>query len=109
MPQNASFIMIPQGPILNFLTDHSSHGWYYDLIPPTILSFGEDKIIKDLEKNPPDYIFVNNRDTVEWGFSYFGKDYGLKINHFIKQNYKLEKEVGNEFSIKIYERKDKTT
>ncbi|EKE03152.1 MAG: hypothetical protein ACD_20C00241G0003 [uncultured bacterium] len=106
MPDDASFIMIPQSPILNFLTDHPSHGWYYDLIPPSFFSFGEANIIKDLKENPPDYIFVNNRDTAEWGAAFFGKDYGFKLNDFIDQNYKLEKIAGNEFWIKIYKKKD---
>ena len=106
MPKNATFIMMPQGPALNFLTDHPSHGWYHDLIPPALIAFEEPKILKNLRKNPPDYIFVNNRNSGDWGFAFFGKDYAFRLSDFILDNYKLEKKVGKDFFIKIYKRKD---
>ena len=106
MPENATFIMMPQGPALNFLTDHRSHGWYYDLIPPTLLALEEEKVLKDFQKNPPDYIFISSRNTGDWGFPAFGDSYAFKIKYFIFDNYKLEKQVGQDYWIKIFKRKD---
>lgn len=101
-----TFLMLPQGPVLNFMTNRSSgNNLFFDIIPPTVETYGEDAIIKSLQKNAPDYIFINNRDSSDWGFPFFGQDYALKIFDYIKQNYKFEKEVGNEFKIKIYKKK----
>ncbi|EKE03151.1 MAG: hypothetical protein ACD_20C00241G0002 [uncultured bacterium] len=107
LPPDATFIMMPQGPILNFLTDHRSHGWYYDLIPPAIIGFDENKIVRNLQNDPPDYIFINNRNSADWGFPYFAKDYAFKIRQFIIDNYEYKGQFGKEFNIKIFKRKDK--
>ncbi|MDD3014787.1 MAG: hypothetical protein PHC34_13885 [Candidatus Gastranaerophilales bacterium] len=104
VPQKASILVIPEGLILNFLTDRPSHGWYYSLIPNYVETLGEDKIINNLEKNPPDYIFVNNRECTEYGFPYFGKDYGFEIDNFIKENYEFQEEFGDYFNIKIFKK-----
>ncbi|MFH0702121.1 MAG: hypothetical protein V2B14_01095 [bacterium] len=102
MPENASFLMIPEGPILNFLTNRDSDNIYHALIPVYIEAFGEDRIIGDFKKNPPDYIFINNRNSVDYGFPFFCKDYGFRICGFIEQNYKQQAEFGKNFKIKIY-------
>jgi len=104
VPKNARILVIPQGTVLNFLTGRSSDNFYYDLLPPTIESFSEDKIVSDLAKNPPDYIILNNRDCSDWGFRYFGDDYGRKILSFIFENYIYQEEFGRDFIVKIYKR-----
>ncbi|MDD3012871.1 MAG: glycosyltransferase family 39 protein [Candidatus Gastranaerophilales bacterium] len=106
IPKDKTFLMIPEGPMLNFLTDRASDNKYYNLIPTFVLAYGEDKIVNDLSKKSPDYIFINNRDTLELIYQFFGVDYGFKIQNFVDNNYNFVTEYGNNmFKIKIYKHK----
>jgi len=105
IPTDASILIIPEGPMLNFLTNRPSDDIYYSLLPIYVETFGEDNIIKGLSKNPPDYIFLNNRDSSDYGFAYFCRDYGFKICNHISENYTFEKEIGTDFKFWIYKRK----
>ncbi|MDD3014786.1 MAG: hypothetical protein PHC34_13880, partial [Candidatus Gastranaerophilales bacterium] len=104
IPAKSSFLMIPEGPMINFLTDRASDDVYYNLTPNFIEVFGEDNIIENLKKNPPDYIMINNRHAMEIGISFFGEEFGFGIHNFILQNYRLEKNFDYDFKIKVYKR-----
>jgi hypothetical protein len=101
--KNDSMLVIPRGLSLNFFTGLSSNNKYYDLIPPTIEVYGENKIKEDLEKQKPKFILVTNEDSSEWGATAICKDYALKICGFIDKNYKYKGTVGNNLKISIFE------
>ena len=104
--KEAKFLVIPKGIILNLLTHKHSDNRYYQLFPVDVEVFGEDKIIADLKKNPPDYILVNNRNIIDWGYEQFGAGYGQKIDKYIMKNYKFEKVFGSkDFWIAIFKKK----
>jgi len=105
LPKNSNFLVIPEGVMLNFLTNRQSDDWYYFLIPVNIEIFNENSIVENLSKNPPDYILLNNRDTSVYNYQYFGKDYGFKIYKFVLENYELKQSFKNDFIIKIYKKK----
>jgi len=92
-PKNATILVIPEGVIINFLTGRPSNTKYYCLIPNHIETFGEENIINDLSKNLPEYIIINNRASPSYGASFFGIDYGFKINIFVQENYDLVKTI----------------
>lgn len=101
-----SFLVMPEGIMLNFLTNHPSKSLYYVSVPSFVEAFGENKIINDLKKSPPDYVFLNNRDSSDWGPAYMCKDYGLKICKWIYKNYSKEKVFDNKgFKITVYKLK----
>ena len=104
VPKNSSVLVIPEGAMINFLSNRPSDDKYYSLIPNYIETLGEGKILNDLKKHPPDYIFINNRDCSDYGFSIFGQDFGFQINNFVQYNYKLVKSFGKNFSIQIYKK-----
>lgn len=104
-PKNTKFVMYPEGPMLNFLTDRNSDDHFHTLIPPTIEAYGEDFIIKKFSLNPPDYIIINNLDTFWYGKRFFGKDYAKKIMRFVNREYIPVRTFNNGFSIKIYKKK----
>lgn len=79
--------VIPEGIMLNFMTNHPSNGIYYNIIPPYIETYGEEKIISDTKKDPPEYIVINGRNTTDHGRGYICKDYGFKICKYIEENY----------------------
>ncbi len=101
-PANKRFLMMPEGVILNFLTGRDSDNKYYSLLPLNIETFGENNIINDLKKNPPDYIFINNRNTNDYGYDHICNDYAKNLCGYIVKNYDFKKIIGSEFIIKIY-------
>lgn len=86
-----SIWVLPEGVMVNFLTNHSTVDInYINVTPPYLETFGEDIIISKIRKNPPDYIIINNRELKEYGYDSFCKDTGLKLCSYIKSDYKLE-------------------
>ncbi len=84
-----SIWIIPEGIMINFLTKRPYNGFYENVTEPYIQAFGEEKIISDIDKNPPDYIMVNNRDSIDYGYQYICKDYGKKICEYVRKKYTL--------------------
>lgn len=105
IPANKSFLMMPEGPILNFITSRDTKSWNIYTIPGYIQVQGEDNIIKELKKNSPDYIFINNRDSSDTGYQYICQDYGFKICDYVDNHYQFEERFGENFVIKIYRKK----
>lgn len=100
-----TILVVPEGPMLNFLTGHKTNGMFYSLIPVYMEAFGENNVINELEQSPPDYIIVNSRNSSDYGKAYFGKDYGLKVAEFIGKNYKLDAVYKTSFAVGIYKKK----
>lgn len=85
---NESIWVIPEGVMINFLTNHPTvQDNYINTTPPYIETFGEEKIITDVKKNPPDYILLINRECLEYGYKYMCEDYAFKICSYIHANY----------------------
>lgn len=106
-PKNAKFVMYPEGPMLNFLTDRGSDDVIHTLIPPAVEVLGENYVIKRLLSNPPDYIIINGLNSYCWGQSYFGINYAQRVMKFIQKEYSLEKTFNESFNIRIYKIRNK--
>lgn len=102
-----SVLVAFEGPILNYLTNRKTNLKYYALIPHITEALGEENIVEDLSKEPPDYIFVTNEKYIFIGR--FGLDYGVKIQEFINSNYDpvqtLPSKGTSDFKISIYKKR----
>lgn len=91
----------------NFAHDTASHlnKFYYNLSPLFYNDvFGEERIINDFNKNLPENIIILPIDNIEYGSSFFGKDYAQNFyERIIKNNYNLVEEKNN---IEFYKRKN---
>jgi hypothetical protein len=85
-PEDAVIVAAPEGAIINFLAQRDSHNLYYYLIPPNVETFGEEKIIEDFKKNPPDYFILNNVPYSPFDRGIFC-DYAPKICGYIESEY----------------------
>ncbi len=109
MPSNATLAVLPEGVTLNYLTRHANSTPCLDWNPTMFTVFGQERMTDAVEKNPPDYIFVVEWDSSDFGVGYFGSsaDYGLGLMQWIQKSYKTELLIGNEplknglFGIKI--------
>lgn len=91
--ENSTCLVLPEGALINFMADRKSMDKYYHLLPNHIDAIGEDNIVKDLKNKPPEFIFITDRDSSEYGAKYFCKDYAHKICKFIDSNYKFQKRL----------------
>ena len=96
-------LVVPEGAIINFLTDRKTDNLYHNLDTLYYLgAFKEDEIIYNFTKNPMDYIVVFPTDMTEFGSKYFC-DYATRFCEMINSDYNLVEEMSE---VKIYKRKN---
>ena len=62
----ATIAVLPEGVMLNYLLRRDSPLRVINLMPPELLAFGEDDILRSLTSTPPDFIVLVHRDTSEY-------------------------------------------
>ena len=83
-----TLVCIPEGTMINYLARRVNPIGVLEFFPVVLAMEGEDKIIDLLERHPPSYIILFNRDMREHGGQSWGNDFGKKINQWIQENYK---------------------
>ncbi len=105
-----TLVVLPEGVIVNYLTRRINPTPYSNFLPPEVLMFGEERIVAALREAPPDYVAIIHRDTQEYGFPFFGRDYGQKIDEWISAHYDEVRLIGarplrgNQFGILLLRR-----
>jgi len=113
MPPGATFVALPEGVMLNYLSRRSSPTLYIDFVPSAMTMYGEANILESLKTHPPDFILLVHRMTQEYGVGYFGTDpsYGRQIMEWVESDYVTEERILNEplkderFGIEILKRR----
>ena len=109
MPRDATLAVLPEGVTLNYLTRHVNPTPCLFWDPNMLSVFGQARMTDAVKTNPPDYIFIIEKSSADFGVGYFGSspDYGLGLMQWIQKNYKTELLIGHEpltnglFGIKI--------
>lgn len=99
IPPEKSVLVVDEGTVINYFTDRKTNLKYYALIPHYIDTFGEDKIITDLDRNKPDYIFITNNDYIFIGK--FGQNYAKNIMNYIYSKYEATETFKSADNFKI--------
>ena len=110
VPKDKTLLVMEEGLIFNYLTDRKTDLKYYALIPHIIDTFGEEKIISEISKNPPDYVFITNNIYPTKLGGKFGIDYAKQITAYVFDNYEyvqsaMHPELGKGFEIAILKKK----
>ncbi len=101
--KNARIISLPEGAIVNFLTGHPSHDKYYYLIPVNVQLFGEETILEDFKKDPPEYFLLNDLPYV--CFDTGGLcSYAPQVCNFIYKNYTMTARTSDPVNFYLYKR-----
>ena len=96
--------ILPEGVIINFLTERTADNFFYNLIPLLYDDvFGENFVIDRFSSNPPTYFIILPIDNIEYGKRFFGHDYAQKLYKIIKNNYNL---IENKNNIQIFKKKE---
>lgn len=94
LPSDASLLVLPEGVIVNYLTRRAGPALHLNFLPPEIVIFGEDRILRDLEQRPPDFVALVHRDTREYGLPLFGTDYARDLMSWVRDHYEAVAQVG---------------
>jgi hypothetical protein len=79
--------VFPEGIMLNYLSRRVNPTPYNHVLPPDFARFGERRILAALERRPPDFIALVDRNASEYGSAWFGQDYGRAVGAWITERY----------------------
>ena len=84
-----SLLVLPEGIMVNYLARRRTPTKHINFMPPELDLFGEKNILQDLRDAPnPAACVLMHKDTSEYGFRYFGTDYGARILNWVGRRYK---------------------
>jgi hypothetical protein len=92
----ASFAVLPEGVMMNYLLRRESPLRVLTVMPPEVLAFGEDEVLKSLAAAPPDFVVLLQRDVTEYEYPTFGTDlrYGQRTMEWVKARYHVARTIG---------------
>jgi hypothetical protein len=93
--RDETLVAFPEGVMLNFLSRRRNPTPHTNFMPTEIVLFGEDSILALLQAHPPDWVALVHKDTSEFGFRFFGRDYAVRIGEWIEQNYRPVHGIGS--------------
>lgn len=98
-------LILPEGMMLNYLTDRKTDDFYNTLLPLYEETFGNNQIIEHFKQSMPDYIIFNSWNSSDYYFSIICEDYLFEFCNFVKRNYKEKIKLSGEFSYTIYKKR----
>jgi hypothetical protein len=106
--------VLPEGAMLNYQLRRETPLRIINVMPPEIMAFGEDDVLRSLEAAPPDFVVVLHRDMKEYGYPVFGTDprYGQRTMTWITARYRVVRAIGRDRTepsvpaVQILERND---
>jgi hypothetical protein len=95
---NSTLAVLPEGIMLNYLLRRESPLRVVNFMPPELMAFGEESVLRSLETTRPDFVVLVHRNTREYAYPLFGTDprYGLRIVRWVKANYRTIEVIGKE-------------
>jgi len=90
--------VLPEGVMLNYLSRHASPLHVVNLMPPELMTFGENAVVESLQTAPPDFVVLVHKDTSEYGYPLFGTDqrYGKDTIEWVRARYRAVRSLGRE-------------
>lgn len=82
--------VLPEGPMINYITNRPALQKYYHLIPNHISALGEDLVVENLSKEMPEYFIINNTEYSTYNKPHICEDFGFEICKFVEKNYSLQ-------------------
>jgi hypothetical protein len=111
---DTTLAVFPEGVMLNYLTGLRNPTPYFNFVPGELILFGEDRMLEAFESHAPDLVVLLHKDTSEYGFRFFGHDYGQKLAAWITAHYQPVVVLGampledNRYGLLLMERKGRT-
>ena len=88
-----TFVVLPEGVMLNYLTRRSNPTEYISFMPPELIMFDQEDMLVALREHPPDYVIRIPKSLREYGHSSFA-DYAMELASWLQTNYSPERIIG---------------
>lgn len=103
------FVTLPEGVMLNFLTNHKISGTHVSFNPAEMATFGEANMLRTLQNDPPEYVVYVYKNNAVYGDMVIGKNYAIHITRWVEENYQYQWSTGTDqrgsSCLKVYKRK----
>ncbi|MEE8170093.1 MAG: glycosyltransferase family 39 protein, partial [Phycisphaerae bacterium] len=86
--KNQTLAVLPEGAMWNYLARRSSSTPYVHFMPTELAIYGEDRLLAAFETAPPDVVLLVHKDTSEFGYRFFGRDYARRLGAWITERYR---------------------
>jgi hypothetical protein len=113
--QGDAITVLPEGVMLNFLLRRPTATPHFSFNPFELLVYGEAEMIRAFEASPPAAVVLVHQDTSEHGAQYLGRDYGVDLLAWVRENYRTVRQIGatplqpgNRFGVEVLEPKNYT-
>ena len=93
---NVTLMAVPEGLMINYLARVVNPTTHQNFMPLEMVMYGEDRMLADLAARPPDLIALVHADHEIHGAKFFGRDYGFKLDAWIRARYRPLKLYGAE-------------
>jgi hypothetical protein len=91
-----TLLAAPEGLIINYLARRKTPSPHLNFTPPALIMYGEQRMLRDLQANPPDYILLVHVETPEYDSRFFGYDYAQALATWMEENYHRVQLYGSE-------------
>jgi len=91
----ASLAVLPEGAYLNFVLRRPNPTGFVQLMPPELITWGEEEVLKAYQRSPPDVVVLLHRDWSEYGTGAFGTTLGRELVRWLRGNYRSVRIVGD--------------
>lgn len=111
LDHDETLVVLPEGILINYLARKKSSVKYTNFMPIEMVMYGEEVILRDLQRSPPDYVLLVDRNTAEYGDQFGSSTYGGTILSWLEKHYFEHKtfgqpmDRGGSFGIKMLKRK----
>jgi hypothetical protein len=114
IPPDATFNVLPEGIMINYLTRHVASTRYINFMPTELIIYGETSILRAFKNQAADFIILVHKDTREFGLDFFGINpvYGKATMDWIRLHYTsvwqdlADPLQDDHFGIKVMQRKN---
>lgn len=90
-----TLLVLPEGNLINFLLDSPPATYSYAYVPPLLdTPAKENRLIRELQEIPLDYVLIVSRWTSEFGFPVVGIHYAQHLKQVIDANYQSVAQFG---------------
>ena len=86
--------VMPEGVMLNFMARRPLPTPHFSFNPFEVLVYGEDAMVEAFASSPPAAVLLVHHDTSEHGARFLGRNYGIALLTWIRENYHTVRQIG---------------
>ena len=88
MSADEGLVVLPEGVMFNYLARLPNPTPYLNFMPPELIMFGQENMLRAMQQAKPRYVLLTHRNTEEYGYDFFGQGYGQQLGRWIEQHYR---------------------